>query len=106
MRGRIVEKDYPCWEDLPVDVSDTIDDKYYDLFQNVDGFKLGGWPSLIQSEIFWAPWNKHPAKPKYVFQIDSDPKANWNWGDGGVGYFGRGTVAGMEDEWAFECQFQ
>lgn len=26
------------------------------------------------------------------------------WGDNGVGYFGRGTVEGRTDEWAFEWQ--
>ena len=77
---------------------------YYDLFRNVSGLKLGGWPSLIQSEIYWAPWNKYPAAPEYVLQIDSEPKALWAWGHGGVGYFGRGTAEGYEDEWACEWQ--
>jgi hypothetical protein len=67
-------------------------------------FKLGGWPTLIQSEIFWAPWNRHPAAPEYVFQIDSTGKGNWSWGDGGVGYFGRGTAPGKTDEWALAWQ--
>ncbi|MHC4974852.1 MAG: DUF1963 domain-containing protein, partial [Planctomycetota bacterium] len=75
-----------------------------DLFENTPGFKLGGWPTLIQSEIFWAPWNRHPAAPEYVFQIDSTAKGNWSWGDGGVGYFGRGTAPGKTDEWALAWQ--
>lgn len=104
MRYEIIEKDYPCWEDLPFECPKELEDDYYDLFENQSGLKLGGWPSLIQSEIFWAPWNKHPIKPEYVFQIDSTEKGNWSWGDGGVGYFGRGTLSGKEDEWAISWQ--
>jgi len=104
MKAREVQEDFPCWEDVPIDCPEEIDDDYYDLFENVRGFKLGGWPTLIQSEIFWAPWNKHEAEPRYVFQIDTTEKGNWMWGDNGVGYFGRGTTKGKENEWALEWQ--
>ncbi len=98
------EIDYPCWEDIPVDCPEEIEDEYYDLYENIPGFKFGGWPTLIQSEIYWAPWNKHPASPEYVFQIDTEDQAHWSWGDGGVGHFGLGTALGKEDEWALEWQ--
>ncbi|HEX8776147.1 MAG TPA: hypothetical protein VF735_21435, partial [Pyrinomonadaceae bacterium] len=62
-----------------------------------------GWPTLIQSEIYWAPWNKHPANPEYVFQINSEEKANWRWGDAGVGHFGRGTGV-AKNQWALSWQ--
>ena len=104
MRPRVVEADYPCWEDVSIDLPDQIADQYYDLFENTPGFKFGGWPSLLQSEIFWAPWNRHPAIPEYVFQIDTTEKGNWMWGDNGVGYFGRGTANGHKDEWALSWQ--
>jgi uncharacterized protein YwqG len=39
-----------------------------------------------------------------VFQIDTTEKGNWQWGDAGVGYFGRRTAAGHEDEWAISWQ--
>jgi uncharacterized protein YwqG len=104
MRPKVVEEDYPEWEDVPCAVPPEADDKYYDLFPNVPGFKLGGWPTLVQSEIYWAPGQKHPISPEYVFQIDTTEKGNWMWGDSGVGYFGRGTVAGRRDEWAIEWQ--
>ena len=81
-----------------------MEDDLGDALENVPGLKLGGWPTLIQSEIFWAPWNRHPASPEYVFQIDSDEKAQWAWGDAGVGYFGRGTAPGRRDEWALSWQ--
>jgi uncharacterized protein YwqG len=104
MRPRVVEEDYPCWEDIPYECPEEIEDDYYDLFENIPGFKLGGWPDLIQSEIFWAPLNKHPIIPEYVFQIDTTEKGNWMWGDNGVGYFGRGTAKGHENEWALAWQ--
>lgn len=104
MRPSVFHEDFPCWEDVPIDLPDDVAENYYDLFENVRGFKLGGWPTLIQAEIFWAPWNKHPASPEFVFQIDSTEKGNWMWGDSGVGYFGRGTAPGKEDEWALSWQ--
>ena len=102
MRPRIIEEDYPMWEDVNVELDEDLAGDYYGHFENVRGLKLGGWPTLIQSEIFWAPWNNHPASPEYVFQIDSVEKGNWMWGDNGVGYFGRGTSRGHENEWACE----
>jgi uncharacterized protein YwqG len=104
MRPRVEAEDFPCWDDVAHEVPEEIGDRYFDLFENVPGLKLGGWPTLIQSEISWAPWNRHPAEPEYVFQVDSTEKGNWGWGDGGVGYFGRGTTPGHEDEWALEWQ--
>ncbi len=68
----------------------------------VDGLKVGGWPSLVQGEIFWAPWKDHPAQPEFVFQVDSDEKTGLVWGDGGVLHIGRGTVA--QETWALEWQ--
>jgi len=105
MRARVIERDYPCWEDVAIELPPEIGDAYFDLFENIGGLKLGGWPSLVQSEIFWAPWNRHPAAPEFVFQIDTTEKGNWMWGDNGVGYFGRGTAPGRRDEWtlAWQC---
>lgn len=102
--ARLVD-DYPCLEDVPTPLLQDLADSYYDSFENASGLKLGGWPSLIQSEVEWAPSNQHPAAPEYVFQIDSSEKAGWAWGDGGVGYFGRGTASGHTDEWvlAWQC---
>lgn len=104
VKPREVAEDFPCWEDLPIDCPDEIEEDYYDLFENIGGFKFGGWPSLLQSEIYWSPWNKHQACPEYVFQIDSTEKANWTWGDNGVGYFGRGTAPDKNNEWALAWQ--
>lgn len=100
----IIEEDYPCWEDVEIDVPEEIENDYYDYFTTLDGLKLGGWPRLIQSEIYWVPYNAHPAMPRFVFQIDSSEKGGWQWGDQGVGYFGRGSAPGHEDEWALSWQ--
>jgi uncharacterized protein YwqG len=104
MQAHVFHDDFPCWEDVPIPLPDDVADNYYDLFENICGFKLGGWPTLIQSGIFWAPWNSHPAAPDFVFQIDTTEKGNWMWGDNGVGYFGRGSIPGKEDEWALAWQ--
>lgn len=105
LRPRVIERDFPKHEDVPVELlPEPVDKRYYDLFETAEGLKLGGWPTLIQAEIFWAPWNQHPADPEYVFQIDSTDKGNWWWGDQGVGYFGRGTAAGTTDEWTLSWQ--
>jgi len=104
MRPRVVEEDYPCHEDVSVELDDDVEDSYFEHFATADGLKLGGWPTLIQSEIYWAPFNRHAAAPEYVFQIDSTEKGNWWWGHQGVGYFGRGTAPGHEHEWCCEWQ--
>jgi len=104
MRSTVIEEDYPCWEGAPWPVPDEAQDCYHDLFHNTEGLKLGGWPTLCQGDINWGPQLLHPICPEYVFQIDSTVKGNWEWGYWGVGYFGRGTVAGRQDEWAVEWQ--
>ncbi len=104
MRPKVIDEDFPCREDVDMDLPEDIDEEYSELFENVSGFKLGGWPTLVQSEIYWAPFNIHPIAPEYVFQIDTSEKANWAWGDNGLGYFGRGMAEGYADEWALQWQ--
>lgn len=103
MKPRVIDADFPCHDDLDIELPEELEDEYEELFENVGGFKLGGWPSLIQSEIFWAPFNQHPFNPEYVFQIDSTEKGRWAWGDSGTGYFGRGKGA-HSDEWTIQWQ--
>ena len=104
MRPIPIEGDMPKHDDAPDLPPDLEDKDYYDIAHCHDGFKIGGWPSLIQSEVFWAPWNRHPANPTYVFQIDSNEKAGWSWGHNGVGYIGRGTAPGYQDDWFLSWQ--
>lgn len=104
IRWEMIEEDYPTWDDtshmdLPTDVYES----YYNRFQNADGTKIGGWPATIQSEIFWAPYNRHAANPEYVLQVASEAKAHWSWGDAGIGYVGRGTGI-ARDQWTLSWQ--
>lgn len=104
MFATVREDDYPCHEDCDIELPSEIDENYYDYFQGLDGFKIGGWPRLIQCELYWGPNAVHEAEPEFVFQIDSNDKAQWQWGDGGIGYFGRGTAPGHQDEWTMTWQ--
>lgn len=104
IRWELINEDYPSWDDAAMlDLPPEASEDYHDLFETLQGTKIGGWPFTVQSEIFWAPWNQHPANPEYVFQVDSESKAGWLWGDSGFGYFGRGT-GDSKDVWALEWQ--
>lgn len=102
-RWELLEHDYPGYDDLPIETPESIRDAWTESVDAADGTKLGGWPYLVQSEIFWAPHNKHPANPEYAFQVDSEEKVGWVWGDAGVAYFGRGTGA-HRNRWAMSWQ--
>jgi hypothetical protein len=58
---RVLERDFPDWDDVAFEVPDEFSDAWEDDFGAANGCKLGGWPSLIQSTIFRAPNNEHPA---------------------------------------------
>lgn len=53
-------------------------DLFYDRYTAHTRTKVGGWPSYIQGS---------PGADGFVFQIDSEEKPNWMWGDNGIGYF-------------------
>ncbi len=105
IRPKVIEEDYPVYDDIAENIPEDVADSYHDDFENVPGFKLGGWPTLIQSQIDWTSTGENSAEPEFVFQIDSTEKGRWSWGDGGVGYFGRGTAPGHDKEWflAWQC---
>lgn len=67
------------------------------------GTKIGGWPSLIQSEIYWAPYNAHPASPAYAFQVDGEERCGLGLWDGGVIHVGLGSADGRP-VWVAESQ--
>jgi uncharacterized protein YwqG len=82
------EKDSPSWEDVweiikALDTNET--EPLLELFQvrykTSHKTKIGGWPSFIQSGI--------ASDEPFIFQINSEPKVNWIWGDNGSGYFFR-----------------
>ena len=103
MRPEVIEADHPSDMEESIELPELSEDAI-ERFQPAEGFKLGGWPYLVQHEISWDWGDPHAAEPEYVFQIDSTDKGNWMWGDTGVGYFGRGTRPGRTDEWTMTWQ--
>jgi hypothetical protein len=77
----------PDWEDARgvADLSaftklpDSIN-LFYDRYKNRPSTKVGGWPSYIQG-------GPAQAAGDFVFQIGSEEKPNWMWGDNGIAYF-------------------
>lgn len=99
-----IPEDYPSYDDLPDDFPEHLrGDNYHEDFRKIWGTKVGGWPANIQSEVYWAPLNRHPYAPEYVFEIDTEPDRDWGWGCNGTCYFGRGTGA-HRDQWAMSWQ--
>ncbi|WP_299625836.1 DUF1963 domain-containing protein [Pelagibius sp.] len=100
--GKAVD-DYPTHDLLPDDMPENLKDRYYELGweQNRVNTKLGGWPSCCQSEPCW---DYAPGMQGFEFawQIASEPKAQWSWGDGGVVCFGRHKT--QRNRWAFDWQ--
>jgi len=67
------------------------DSEFYDRYENSEKTKLGGFPALIQGELSFG-------LEKFVFQIGTEEKAGWYWGDCGIGYFGLDDAG----KWLFE----
>jgi len=96
MKWELVENEGPSWEDAwsVTDLTEfnyVTDGEFYDRYENSEKTKLGGFPALIQGELSFG-------LEKFVFQIGTEEKAGWYWGDGGVGYFGLNDAG----EWLFE----
>jgi hypothetical protein len=98
-------QDYPVWEDEAIsdDVCkaimalDKITGKgYYDMVENIDGHKLGGYPAYIQNGVYFGEGFE------FVLQIASDEKARLNIVDSGNIYLAKNTASG---EWMFYCDF-
>ena len=70
---------------------------------SADRTKIGGEPSVIQSEPWW-DYQAHPAEPQYCLQINSEEKVGLAWGDAGMVYLARGTASGHEYEWFLDWQ--
>jgi uncharacterized protein YwqG len=87
VRWHLSEAEGPQWDDACglydltefsnlEDATDLFDDRY----QQHPHTKVGGWPSYTQGSI---------GSDGYVFQIGSEEKPRWMWGDNGNGYFFR-----------------
>lgn len=85
IRWRLSETEGPLWEDAWGlydlaefnELTDAIN-LFYDRYERHSFTKIGGWPSFIQSPV---------DSDHYVFQIGSEEKPRWMWGDNGNGYF-------------------
>ena len=72
--------DYPFGEDLAINT-------HRQLLADVHagGDKLLGWPTWIQDPVY--PTCPESGQPmQFLFQIESQNKVPWDWGDGGVGH--------------------
>lgn len=100
---KIAEADFPTHDLLPEEMPDSVADPYYDLpwYANADATKFGGWPSCVQSEPYW-DYTPGIGEFEFAFQIASEPKAAWRWGDEGIAYLARHRTD--LDRWAFDWQ--
>jgi len=96
-------EDHPVYDDPDLVTPEGFDATEVDL-ENVARTKIGGYPSNIQSEQWWALGSDHPAGPAYCLQINSEEKVGLYWGDAGTVYIARGTTPGHEDEWFLDWQ--
>ena len=97
------QTDYPTHDTMPIELPPDIDDRYYEIegIETVNGTKLGGWPSCIQSEPWW-DYRNEGKEFEYALQVDSEEKAGWMWGDAGAAYFARSKRD--PNLWAFDWQ--
>lgn len=94
----LVADDAPDWENAwelvdltEVNEDEALSDEFYERYKGYKNTKFGGFPYCIQHGI--------PLK-NYIFQIDSDEKANWWWGDAGTAYF----FKDREGNWNWDMQ--
>jgi hypothetical protein len=110
LRWELVD-DWPGYDDLLNEVDADELDPVLDGREPEDvigatvegGAKLGGWPTIIQSEIYWAAHNEHPADPIFCLEIDSAPDLGLHLWDGGVLHIGAGRLDGQR-VWVAESQ--
>lgn len=94
-----LDRDAPGWESArnlvdmtPVNDDPESFDKFFERFHTSSATKFGGYPYEIQHGF--------PDIDAFVFQVGTEPKANWTWADNGIGYFFKSN-----DEWKWTCQF-
>ena len=83
---------WESWDDYPtvdetVEVNVRLNDEEWDILYdlNLNGDKLWGWPSWVQSEMYpRCPVCAH--RMRVVFQIDSYDNLPFMFGDGGCGW--------------------
>jgi len=95
----LVSDDAPGWEDGwnivdldAVNKDEAATDAFFDNFSRYANTKVGGYPKEIQHGV---------GIHDFVFQVGSEEKSRWMWGDNGIGYFYKST----EGTWSWRCQF-
>ena len=86
IKWSLVEDEGPQWQDAwgihPLDAFNELEDcieLFYDRYHRHLFTKIGGWPSYIQGGLY--------DPDRFVFQISSEEKPRWMWGDNGNAYF-------------------
>lgn len=97
VRWSLIDDDAPGWEDAwdlldmtPINESEDATNEFYDRYNGYPHTKFGGYPFDIQYGV---------GLDGYVFQIGSEEKAGWMWGDSGIAYFHK-----IDGEWKFDMQ--
>ncbi len=95
-----VDDDAPGWEDAweivdldPVNKDENASDAFFDEFNRYSMTKVGGYPTEIQHGV--------GNLDEFVFQVGSEEKPNWMWGDNGIGYFFKSPTG--EWRWSYQC---
>ena len=107
LKPKLVENDSPAWDsdDIPPEIVDEVlrieledDIEYYDdiVEEIYPMHKVGGYPSYTQSGVSYG--EEYP----FVFQISSDPKAQFNIVDSGSFYF---FFNQRKQDWIVYCDF-
>jgi len=83
--------DWPSFDDVPLDLAPlwrqhTHEDE--ERFGAHTGFKVGGWPHCLQSEVDWYERGERVPDVEFVMQVDSDDKVGFAVADSGVFYVG------------------
>lgn len=85
IRWELVECDLPDRDELPYpDFPTELYNKWLEQVEPTVGTKLGGWPAPVQNGV---GLHTRSGDEEYVFQIESESRANWNLVDSGVAYF-------------------
>ena len=61
LKPGLIENDCPSVKDPALKIQEGFEKQYEEDFKTAGGIKIGGWPLLIQSGLFWGP-----EKPAYI----------------------------------------
>ena len=83
IKWSLTETEGPLWQDAwsvhNLSAFNELDDcinLFYDRYRNHSFTKIGGWPSYIQGSL--------EDSVEFIFQIGSEQKPRWMWGDNGA----------------------